>query len=92
MKFHHFWPLLEKSFWLSLKKSTIGPSLAKIIPTPMPKTCFSSQTASGEKELVVRLQFFDVNFDAIKIKLREFQNLPRLILERSENAYKAYVR
>jgi len=25
MKFHHFWALLEKSFWLILEKFTIAP-------------------------------------------------------------------
>jgi len=37
IKFHHFWPTLEK-FW---KSPLVAPPLEKILPTPMPEVIWS---------------------------------------------------
>jgi len=36
MKFYHFCPSLEKSFWLPLDKSTVDPSYKKSFRRPWP--------------------------------------------------------
>jgi len=52
MKFHHF-STPDKSFWIPLEKSTMGPHLEKILPTPVVETCLLHHNGTGNNQAIL---------------------------------------